>query len=143
MNLQVILVRIPVITTFSLFVPTKPQPASRPRISRYGNYYPKAYTDFRKEIYQFFKTIQKDHEAIDKVSFKIELEIICKKPRIPTNKYPRGDVDNYVKAYLDSITYAQLFWVDDIQVTELVASKRYQKKGEEYGAFITVQQLGG
>ncbi len=125
----------------NLFIPTKPTPASRPRISRYGNYYPKGYTDFRKEIYQYFKTIQKNHTPLDKVSFKVTLEIICKKPKKPTNEYPRGDLDNFVKAYLDSITYAQLFWIDDIQVTELIATKRYQNDDEEYGAILSVKQL--
>ena len=51
-------------TISNLFIPIKPQPASRPRISTFGNYYPKAYTDFRKEIYQFFKTIQKDYDML-------------------------------------------------------------------------------
>lgn len=125
----------------NLFIPVKPQPASRPRISRYGNYYPKGYTDFRKEIYRFFKTIKDEYIAVDKVSFKVTLEIICKKPKKPTNEYPRGDVDNFVKAYLDSITYAQLAWVDDIQVTELIATKRYQNDGEDFGARISIEQL--
>ena len=115
-------------------------PASRPRISRYGNYYPKGYTDFRKEIYRFFKTLG-SHEVIDKVSFKVTLEIICYKPKKPANEYPRGDVDNYVKAYLDSITYAQLYWADDIQVVEINATKRYQNDGEEFGAILSVEQL--
>lgn len=124
-----------------IFIPTLPAPAARPRISRYGNYYPKGYTDFRKSIYLFFKTIQKDFSSIDKVEFKVELEIICKKPKKPSNPYPRGDVDNYAKAYLDSITYAQLFWLDDIQVVDLQVSKRYQNDGEEYGAILTVERL--
>ena len=123
-----------------IFIPTKPTPASRPRISRYGNYYTKGYADFRKEIYLFFKTLKKPKETVDGM-FKVELEIICKKPKKPSNEYPRGDVDNYVKAYLDSITYAQLFWIDDIQVTELIATKRYQEKGEDYGAILRVTQL--
>lgn len=124
-----------------LFIPIKPTPASRPRISRYGNYYPKGYTDFRKEIYQFFKKLQKKYIAVDKVGFTVTLEIICKKPKKPSNDYPRGDVDNYAKAYLDSITYAQLAWVDDIQVIELIVNKRYQEEGEDYGAILTVTQL--
>ena len=125
----------------NLFIPVKPQPASRPRISRYGNYYPKGYADFRKEIWKFFKTIKDKYEPVDKVSFKVTLEIICKKPKKPTNDYPRGDVDNYVKAYLDSITYAQLAWADDIQVVELIATKRYQDDTEEYGAILSIEQL--
>ena len=118
-------------TSNKIFIPTKPTPASRPRISRYGNYYPKGYTEFRREIYMFLKTLQSTLKATDNVPFRVELEFICKKPKKPSNSYPRGDVDNYVKAYLDSLTYAQLFWADDIQVTELVATKRYQEEGEE------------
>lgn len=123
-----------------LFIPVKPMPASRPRISRYGNYYPKGYTDFRKEIYRFFKTLKV--KKIDPDSaFKVILEIICKKPKKPSRPYPRGDVDNYVKAYLDSITYAQIAWDDDIQVVHLDATKRYQEQDEEYGALLTIEKI--
>lgn len=125
-----------------LFIPIKPTPASRPRISRYGSYYPKGYTEFRKQIYKFFKGLER--EEVDSVSeFRVELEVICYKPQKPTNNYPRGDVDNYLKAYMDSITYAQLAWEDDIQVTEIVASKRYQKDGENYGAYLTITRCEG
>ena len=124
----------------NLFIPVKPTPASRPRISRYGNYYPKGYTDFRKEIFQFFKGLDKD-EVDGSSQFAVVLEVICKKPKKPTNDYPRGDIDNYVKAYLDSITYAQLAWEDDIQVVDLKATKRYQENGEDYGAKLTITRI--
>jgi len=123
-----------------LFIPVKPTPASRPRISKYGNYYPKGYTDFRKEIYKFFKGLKKE-EVDTTAQFRVELEIICYKPQKPSNEYPRGDIDNYAKAYLDSITFAQLAWEDDIQVVELSASKRYQEEGEDYGAFLTITRI--
>lgn len=123
-----------------IFIPTKPTPASRPRISRYGNYYPKGYTEFRTEIYKFLRKL-KIIDAVDDIEFRVELEVICKKPKKPSNPYPRGDVDNYAKAYLDSLTYAKLFWVDDIQVVELHVSKRYQEEGEDYGAKLSVAQL--
>ena len=123
-----------------LFIPVKPVPASRPRISRYGNYYLQGYADFRKEIFRFFQTLKKK-PVKDKVSFEVTLEIICSKPKKPTNDYPRGDIDNYTKAYLDSITYAGLAWEDDIQVVRLIATKRYQKDGEDYGAILTIREL--
>lgn len=129
------------VMTFNIFIPVLPTPASRPRISRYGNYYPKGYTDFRKQIFKFLKQYQEEHEAIPNVEFKVKLEIICKKPKKPSNKYPRGDIDNYAKAYLDSLTYAQILWEDDIQVTELDLIKRYQEEGEDYGARLTVESL--
>ena len=130
-----------VMTSKEIFIPVKPTPASRPRVSRYGTYHTKGYADFRSAMNKFFLSLEGDFEPIDKVKFKVELEIICHIPKKPTNPYPRGDVDNYVKGYLDCITYAQLFWADDIQVTELVASKRYQEKGEDYGARVRITQL--
>lgn len=128
-------------STFKLFIPVKPVPASRPRISRYGNYYPKGYTDFRKLVYKFLHAFKSKHKANPDAEFKVTLEVICKKPKKPSNNYPRGDVDNYAKAYLDSITYAQIAWGDDIQIVDLHVSKRYQNEGEEYGARIEIEQL--
>lgn len=127
--------------TFSLFIPVKPVPASRPRISRYGNYYPKTYTDFRKETFKFLQQFQNKRKANPDAEYSVVLEIICKKPKEPSNDYPRGDVDNYAKSYLDSITYAQIAWGDDTQIVDLRVKKRYQKEGEDYGAKIKIKQL--
>lgn len=123
-----------------LFLPVRPVPASRPRISKYGSYYSKTYTDFRKEAYSYLKKIEnKFNDTAAK--FKITMEIICYKPKKPSQEYPRGDVDNFEKAYYDSITYAGIAWDDDVQIVENVTSKRYQEEGEEYGCKITIEQL--
>lgn len=125
-----------------LFIPVRPVPASRPRISKYGNYYSKTYTDFRKEAYRFLKTIKNKFNDT-KAPFEITVEIICYRPKNPSNIYPRGDNDNYEKSYYDSITYAGIAWDDDIQIIKNTTSKRYQKEGEDYGAKITIKQLKG
>jgi len=125
----------------SIFIPVLPRPASRVRVSKYGNYHLKPYTDFRKEVYLFLKKYQKTYKALGKVEFEVKIEIICKKPKKPTNSFPVPDIDNFVKGYLDSLTYAQLYWEDDKQVVKINASKRYQGEGEDYGANITVKQL--
>ncbi len=127
--------------TFKIFIPVKPVPASRPRISQYGNYYPKTYTDFRKELFLHLKKLKGKYKPVGKASFSFELELICYRPKKPSNDYPRGDCDNYCKGYMDGITYAQILWEDDIQVTEIKVTKRYQEEGEDYGANITVKQL--
>lgn len=115
-----------------------PVPASRPRIGRYGAYYTKNYTDFREEAYRFLKTIKNKYPPCASSTFKVELEFICKKPKCPSNKYPKGDIDNYAKGPLDSLTYTGMFWEDDIQITHLIASKRYQEEGEDYGINIKI-----
>lgn len=123
-----------------LFIPVKPVPASRPRISKYGNYYNKTYTDFRREVYQYLKNIKNKFEDTT-ARFRIDLELICYRPKKPSKMYPRGDNDNYEKAYYDSITYAGIAWDDDVQIVSNTTSKRYQEEGEDYGAKITITQL--
>lgn len=127
--------------TFNIFIPVLPVPASRPRISRYGNYYPKGYTEFRKQMFKFLQGYRDKFSIEPDAQFEVTLEIICKKPKKPTNEYPRGDIDNYAKGYLDSLTYAQVWWEDDIQVTKLNLTKRYQEEGEDYGAQLSISKL--
>ncbi len=122
------------------FLPVRPVPASRPRISKYGNYYSKTYTDFRKEAYRFLKEIKNKFNDTS-APFKIEMEIVCYKPKKPSQVYPRGDNDNYEKSYYDSITYAGIAWDDDVQIIENKTTKRYQEEGEDYGARIRITQL--
>jgi len=129
-------------TTFSIVVPVKPQPASRPRISKFGSYYTQGYKDFRSETYRFLKKIRDDYPAEEGV-FSVSVEFICKKPKKPTNPYPRGDVDNYLKGIIDSLVYAGMFFNDDIQITHMEGTKRYQEENEEVGMNITVRKLEG
>jgi len=125
-----------------LFLPVRPVPASRPRISRYGSYYTKTYTDFRREAYSYLKQVpNKFNDTSGR--FKITLEIISYRPKKPSKSYPRGDNDNYEKSYYDSITYAGIAWDDDVQIVENITTKRYQEEGEDYGARIIIEQLKG
>lgn len=124
----------------TFFLPIKPQPASRPRVTRYGAYHTKNYTAFKNEAHRWLKA-QKKLPKAKTGKFEVKLVIICRKPKNPSNDYPVGDVDNYAKAYLDAITKAKLFWEDDIQIVKLVARKRYQNQGEEYGAFISINEI--
>lgn len=128
-------------TVYELFVPVMPKPASRPRVSKYGTYHTKSYTDFRRETWHFLKTLQATYKASSKHQFHIDMEFICYKPKKPSNPYPRYDIDNLVKAIMDSITYAQLFYKDDIQVISIEANKRYQEEGEDYGTKVIITQL--
>ena len=122
-----------------LFLDNKPVSASRPRVSSYGTYYSKSYMNYRKEVHQILKKIAKDYPIREKILFRVEMEFICYKPANPSNKdCPRYDIDNLVKAPLDAITHAKMIWKDDIQITEIKASKRYQEKGEDYGTNIRI-----
>ena len=109
-------------------------------MSKYGTYYGKNYSDFRKELYAVLKKI-KDKYKPTMDEHIVSLELICRKPKTPANDYPRGDVDNYAKGVLDGFTYAKMFWEDDIQVVGLYISKRYQLDGEDYGIRVKVERL--
>jgi Holliday junction resolvase RusA-like endonuclease len=122
----------------SIFIPTKPVSASRPRVTSFGSYYSKSYMAYRKETHQFLKKIAKEHPIDEKAQFCVNVEFICYKPKKPTNSYPRYDIDNLAKAVLDAITHAKMIWKDDIQIVELNCTKRYQKDGEDFGTNIEV-----
>lgn len=66
----------------------------------------------------------------------IDVEFIVPPPKTVKRSSPRGDIDNFVKGPLDSMTKHGGFWNDDDQIVHLDATKRYQKKDEKYGIKI-------
>jgi Holliday junction resolvase RusA-like endonuclease len=127
--------------TSKIFIPVKPVPACRPRVTRFGTYFSKTYTDFRNDTYKFLQKIRSKYPVKENVAFKVEIQFICRRPKNPSNEYPVGDVDNYLKGPLDAITKVEMFWKDDIQVIDLHGTKRYAKSNEEFGMHITIHEL--
>lgn len=123
-----------------LFVPVKPVPASRPRVSRWGTYFSKNYESFRSDCFRWLSKIKKKYPQ-QEGTFRVNILFICYKPLKPANPYPRGDVDNFLKGPLDAITKVGMIWFDDIQITKLTGTKRYAKKNEEVGMKITITKL--
>lgn len=103
-----------------------PVPASRPRVTRWGVYYGKNYTKWRKEAMEL---IQDQTDSIN-LYLTVIVENIVFKPKTSKKDYPRGDVDNYAKAPLDILTKKN-FWSDDDAIINLVCSKRFAEPGEE------------
>jgi len=126
--------------TTKLDFKTKPVPAARARITRFGAHFPKTYTDFRNDLYKELVKIR-DKYPTTPFAYAVEIEFICKRPKNPSNKYPVGDIDNYLKGPLDAITKAEMFWVEDIQVISLKGTKRYQKPKEDFGMKVTINEL--
>jgi Holliday junction resolvase RusA-like endonuclease len=126
--------------TSKIFVPVKPVPAARPRVTRWGTYFPKTYTDFRNECYHVLSKLSKQYPCNDSAC-TINIDFICKRPKNPSNAYPVGDLDNYEKGILDALVHCGLFLRDDIQIIKLSSTKRYQKSKEEFGMMITVTEL--
>ena len=126
------------------FIDVKAQAASRPRITKFGGYHTKNYAEFIRMAAKWLRDnadIIGFEDVSGKNHIRVDLDIILKPPKRITIAYGRGDLDNYVKAYLDAFTKSGLFFVDDMQITEINATKRYQEQGEDYGAYITISEI--
>mgnify|MGYP003131711188 CR=1 FL=1 len=104
--------------------PVPPVPASRPRVTRWGVYYGKKYTSFRKELKAILPDLLAGRESFP-VKGPISVKIIfhCHKPKTSKLNEPRGDIDNYIKAILDSCN--GLVWDDDDQIVRINACKLF------------------
>jgi len=111
----------------------EPVPASRPKVTRWGVYYGKRYTVWRKEAYPAAAAY--DGTPTDK-PVVVLVEAVMTKPKTGKLQTPRGDIDNYVKGPLDAMTAGKRFWKDDTQVVGLKAFKRYAEDGEVPGFFV-------
>lgn len=113
-----------------------PVPASRPRVTKWGTYYPKTYKDWKDKASGFFSK----PAAVASGPLHVQLEVICKRPQKLTTDIPVGDVDNYAKAALDAVNDAGI-WGDDKQVVSLHVVKRYAGKGEEPRTHIEIHSI--
>ena len=111
----------------------EPCPASRPRVSRWSTYYPKKYTQFRNEMKaltgEMDTTPSKKLISVDvEFNVKIPKSWTKKKKEEKNRKYCDNgcDIDNYLKAILDSLN--GVLFVDDRQIVEVYARKRYSDK---------------
>ena len=110
-----------------------PVPAARPRVSRWSTYYPKKYTRFKKEMEALtgeLDTTPCENLVVVSLRFKIKIpQSWSKKKRLEReNTYcnNNSDIDNYIKAILDSLN--GVYFMDDRQVVEVFASKKYSNE---------------
>lgn len=108
-----------------------PVPASRPRVTRWKTFYLKTYQKFRDDADLWLQ----DCGLIptDKPLFCM-VEVVAKKPRTGKLKFPRGDVDNYVKGPWDKLN--KLAWDDDNQIVGCAVFKRYAEPTEVPGFYL-------
>ena len=121
-------------------IPKKPVPASRPRVTKWGTYYPKAHTDHAGYLKDFLPAFKPG----ETLTVPIEVRVLCVMPRYKTSEFPtyRGDVDNLAKLPLDSMTKAE-FWTDDCLIVVLNSMKRFVREGEEPHTKIKIKTIEG
>lgn len=118
-----------------------PVPASRPRVTRWGTYYPKSYTNWLDQAAKQLKQRLCNSTYLGEQSLLVVVESIVTKARTSKLTRPKGDIDNYTKGPLDAITKAGLHWRDDAQVEVLIASKRFAKPGEQARTEVHIYTL--
>jgi Holliday junction resolvase RusA-like endonuclease len=98
-----------------------PVPCPRPRVGRFGAYYPAKYSNWRKKFQlELGRVVGKGFEPSD--SFLcVDLRFTCKKPKSTKLAYPKPDIDNYAKSVLDACN--GVLWFDDSQIIRLDATK--------------------
>lgn len=134
--------------TVELTVPVPPVPASRPRVTRWGTYYLKTYKAYREAS---DAAIPKSSQPALTGNLRVTIEFACKKPKTTKRSNPLGDIDNHIKAILDSVVGHKAtkkrtcglkgYIEDDMQITELSALKRWAFPQEEPHTRIKIEQI--
>lgn len=112
----------------SIHIPLEPVPASRPRVTRWGTFYLKTYSDWMAKAKKLLGAGNLTFH--EKAPLFVVVESVSTKARTSKLSYPRYDVDNSAKAVLDVVTKVTGWWHDDDQIVLLTSSKRFAAKGE-------------
>ena len=109
-----------------------PVPASRPRVTRWSTFFPKKYTQFKKDMEMaltnttFIPTTKLIYAQLD---FFVGMpKSWSKKKKLAKNgKFcdNNADIDNYIKAVLDSLE--SVYYENDKQIVMVRARKYYSE----------------
>jgi Holliday junction resolvase RusA-like endonuclease len=109
-----------------------PVPASRPRVTRFSTYFPKKYTQFRKQFAELLDDITtQTNDGLLSVNLDFYVQIpkswSKKKTKEMEGRYcsNNADLDNYCKAVLDGLEGR--YYENDKQVVMIRARKFYSK----------------
>lgn len=119
-----------------IWVPINPVPASRPRVAKWGTYYPKTYTKFRKEAKEYISKMSRS--PID-YYFSLRCLIQVKRPKTSKLEYPNGDFDNYLKAIMDAGN--EYLWTDDKLWKAMHGTSSLEFTDDEPGYTLWIKKL--
>jgi Holliday junction resolvase RusA-like endonuclease len=87
---------------------------------------PASYKAYQKEIAAALPACAEPYQG----ELEIKLDFVCKP--IAKSKFttPMGDVDNFAKGVMDTLT-DEGWWGDDRQIVSLLVTKRFPQAGEE------------
>jgi Holliday junction resolvase RusA-like endonuclease len=118
------------------FIKIKPVPKGRPKFGRGFAFTPKKTRDYENALKDELSKIMTSLSSNPfDCSIEIDLCFLLLKPKKPSNPYPSGDIDNYIKAFLDAAN--GVLFLDDKQVCSLSAKKSYVNENE--GIFFQIK----
>lgn len=103
-------------------ISAEPCPCPRPRVGRWGAYYPAKYSKWKKDFSAALRRVVGE-EGISKFAGPIDVTLVLSATRPRTSKlaYPKPDVDNFAKSVLDASN--GILWNDDSQIVHLRITK--------------------
>ena len=104
-----------------------PTPAPRPRVGKFGTYYPANYSKFLAEVQRQLAS-QWAGASITEATHGA-VEVVLEKPAKTVRKVPPGDLDNHAKGILDAATKVGVL-KDDTLITTLAIHKRWAEPDE-------------
>lgn len=106
-------------------------------MSKWGSaYMPASYKKYQKEIIEALPGLDEPFDG----ELAIYIECVCKPILKSKFTTPMGDVDNFSKGVMDSMTDAG-WWEDDRQITSLLVTKRFPAPGEEPHINVELTQI--
>lgn len=123
-----------------IFIPIKPMPAPRPRVTRNGTYNDPKYTNYKKAIALYCQI----HFGVSEKPIAMHLIFLFDIPKSWSKQKKqdaiwhtsRPDIDNLQKGVMDSLN--GIAYVDDAQVCYLSVKKQY---AEVAGIEIEITEL--
>ena len=107
-----------------LCLEVEPCPCPRPRVGRWGAYYPAKYVKWGKNFTDILRGVVEDRKISPSiVPLEVSISCFATKPRTSKLAYPRPDVDNLAKSVLDASN--GILWQDDTLIVDLRVTKAW------------------
>ena len=114
-----------------LVVPMEPVATPRPRVTRYGTYYTKRYTKYKRELSLILANVQPTDELQITFYFRRPKN---KKSGVIYRHQKKPDIDNLIKGIMDCLPF------DDKMIYKISAEKYYCRTGGIPRIEINVRQ---
>lgn len=130
-------------------IPVEPTACPRPRVSKFGTYYPKTYTEYQKKASSWLhNNISDDVFDATEAPLEITYTFVHSRPKyMSTKKYSadrllhtkRPDVDNLIKSVNDTLQSTGII-KDDSQIYSCTGIKYYAAVAETPAIHITIKK---